>query len=207
MARRREVPARGRPRSEEAHAAILGAAIALTREVGYDALSIEGIADRAGVGKATIYRRWPSKELVIAEAVGGMVQRIPVPDAGSVRGDVAQLMRVITGMYRDPASGPLLSGLVAAMARSEVVAEAVRSGFNGVMRDALRQVLRRGIARGELQRTTDIELALDLLTGPLFYRYLMLGLPVTDRYTNAVIDAALHAFAPVTRKRNAFTDR
>jgi len=89
------------------------------------------------------------------------------------------------------------------MARSAIVADVVRTGFHGLMRDALRQVLKRGITRGELRRTTDVELALDMLAGPLFYRYLMLGLPVSDRYTNAVVDAALRAFSPATRKHHA----
>jgi AcrR family transcriptional regulator len=203
MTRRKEAPARGRPRSGAAHAAILSAAIALTREVGYDALSIEGIAERAGVGKTTIYRHWPSKELVIAEAIGGIVRRIPQPELGGVRAEVRQLMRSVTAMYRDPATGALLSGLVAAMARSAIVADAVRAGFHGLMRDALRQVLRRGITRGELRRTTDVELALDMLAGPLFYRYLMLGLPVSDRYTNTVLDAVLRAFGPATTTHRA----
>ena len=188
-------PRRGRPRSEEAHSAILEAALTLTRELGYDAVTIEAIAARAGVGKATVYRRWPSKELVIAEGVTRIVRTVAPPDTGTVEGDVLVLMRVTTAMYRDAATGLLLSGLVAAMARSRRVADAVRSGFVAVWRDATRTVLRRATVRGELRANLDIELALDLLSGPLFYRYLMLGRPIDERFTKAVVVAVLRGLA------------
>ena len=188
-------PQRGRPRSDEAHNAILEAALTLTREVGYDAVTIEAIAARAGVGKSTVYRRWPSKELVIAEGVTGLVRTVAPPDTGTVEGDVLVLMRVTTAMYGDAATGLLLSGLVAAMARSDRVADAVRSGFVAVWRDATRTVLRRAIANGELRANVDIDLALDLLSGPLFYRYLMLGRPIDERFTKSVVVTVLRGLA------------
>ena len=194
-----EEPQRGRPRSHQAHTAILEAALALTREVGYDAVTIEGIAAWAGVGKSTVYRRWPSKELVIAEAVTRIVRAVAPPDTGTVEGDVLILMRVTTAMYNDAATGLLLSGLVAAMARSDRVADAVRSGFVAVWRDATRTVLRRAAARGELRKNLDIDLALDLLSGPLFYRYLMLGRGLDERFTKSVITTVLRGLAPTER--------
>ena len=181
----------GRPRSEEAHAAILSATIDLIREVGYDAVAIEAVAARAGVGKATVYRRWGSKELLVAEAIGGIVRAIPPPDTGGVEGDVLALMRATTAMYRDPATAALLSGLVAAMARSEVVAGAVRSGFVARWRDVMRAVLRRGVARGELRADVSVDVALDLLSGPPFYRYLMLGVQIDERFMRAVVATVL----------------
>src|SRR6476469_1608721 len=113
----------GRPRSDAAHDAILTAAIALVREVGYDAVTMDGIAARAGVGKATVYRRWASKEALVVEALGGILRAIPVPDTGTTRGDLLALLRVALAMYGDPATGMLLSGLVAAMARSAPIAD------------------------------------------------------------------------------------
>jgi AcrR family transcriptional regulator len=181
----------GRPRSEEAHAAILSATIELVREVGYDAVAMEAVAARAGVGKATVYRRWRSKELLVAEAIGRIVRAIPTPDTGSVEGDVLALMRATTAMYRDPATAALLSGLVAAMARSEVVAEAVRSGFVARWREVMRAVLRRAVARGELRADLNAEVAMDLLSGPLFYRYLMRGVPIDERFVRAVVGTVL----------------
>ncbi|HKG93951.1 MAG TPA: TetR/AcrR family transcriptional regulator [Gemmatimonadaceae bacterium] len=185
----------GRPRSEEAHAAILDASIALIREMGYDAVTMEAIAARAGVGKATVYRRWTSKELLVTEAVGRIVSTIPVPDTGSAEGDVLVFMRAATSMYRDPATSALLSGLVAAMARSERVAGAVRMGFVARWREGVRLVLRRGVARGELRADVDVELALDVLAGPAFYRYLMLGVAIDDRFTRAVVSTVLRGLA------------
>lgn len=186
----------GRPRSDEAHSAILNAAIALIREIGYDAVTIEGIALRAGVGKTTIYRRWPSRELLVTEAISGIVRRMPAPDTGSVESDVLALMRFTTGMYRDPGSSALLSGLVAAMARSTVIADAVRNGFVGQWRTEMRVVLKRARKRGDLRANADVELALDLLSGPLFYRFLLIGKPIDERFTRQVVASVLRALAP-----------
>lgn len=187
---------RGRPRSEAAHDAILAAAVALTREVGYDAVTMDGIAARAGVGKTTVYRRWSSKELLVTEAIGRIVRSFPVPRTGSLEGDLLQLMHQAVGMYRDPASLALLSGLVAAMARSTLIAEAVRTGFVASWRDAVRGVLVRGVSRGELRADTDVELALDLLGGPPFYRFLITGTAIDERLARALVAAVFRSFTP-----------
>ena len=186
----------GRPRSEEAHAAILDASITLIREVGYDAVTMEQIAARAGVGKATVYRRWKSREALVVEAIGRIVAAVPDPDTGSTRGDLLLLMRANLRMYEDPASAALLSGIVAAMARSAPIADAVRTGFVGMRQDAMRRVLRRGVARGELRADADLELALDLLNGPMFYRYLITGGPVDEALTAACGETVLRTLAP-----------
>jgi AcrR family transcriptional regulator len=184
----------GRPRSEEAHDAILTAAVALVREVGYDAVGMEAIAARAGVGKATLYRRWKDKESLVIEAVSRIVASIPVPDTGGLEGDLHALLRVALGMYGDPASGRLLSGLVAAMARSEPIARAIRGGFVGTWRDAVRAVLEHAAARGQLRPGADLGLAGDLLSAPFFYRFLLTGEPVDEPLARAIVDAVLRAF-------------
>jgi len=189
----------GRPRSEEAHGAILSAAISLIREVGYDALAMEAIAARAGVGKATVYRRWETKETLVAEAIERIVRTFSVPDTGSTEGDLLRVMLDSVGLYQDPATRGLLAGLVAAMARSERIAQAVRSGFVAARREALRQVLERGVARGELRQGTDLELALDLLSGPLVFRALITGAPVNERLTRGIVEAVLRGFAPLSK--------
>ena len=188
--------ARGRPRSSAAHDAILAASIALIREVGYDAVTMDGIAERAGVGKATVYRRWKGKETLVAEAVGRIVERMTEPDTGSVEGDLLVLLRGDAQLYADPASRLLLSGLVAAMARSAPIARAVRDGFVATRRAAMHRVLERGAARGELRKPLDIELALDLLNGVPFYRYLITDGPIDERLARAVVKAVVRAFAP-----------
>ena len=184
-------PKAGRPRSADAHRAILGAAITLIRDVGYDAVTMEGIAERACVGKATLYRRWEGKELLVAEAIEQIANAMPNPDTGSMRGDVMAVLRHAAAMYRDPATGALLSGLVAAVARSEPIAAAVRGGFVAARRNALRLVLDRWRARGALRADTDVEILIDMLTGPLFYRFLLRGEPVSETVIKTVLDTLL----------------
>jgi AcrR family transcriptional regulator len=190
---RLETPRRGRPRDAVAHEVILGAAVTLCREVGYDSVSMEGIAARAGVGKATLYRWWPSKEILIAEAIRRIVAGMAVPDTGTTEGDVLALMYKTVQLYADPATLPLLSGLVAAMHRSEPIATAVRGGFWAAWLDCGRAVLNRGVARGDLR--VDVELALDLLAGPLFYRAVWEGQPVDDDYARAVVRVVLRGMS------------
>jgi AcrR family transcriptional regulator len=197
MERKRIVKATsaGRPRSEASHEAILRASIELTREIGYDALTMEGIAARAGVGKATIYRWWASKDALLAEALTPVMRAIPVPDTGTIKGDLLAATASTMRVYADPATKALLSGLVAAMARSPLVADAVRGGFVAARRDAIRVLLERAVARGELRKRLDYELALDLLNGPQFYRFLVTGGPIDDRLTRGLVDVFLRGFA------------
>lgn len=185
----------GRPRSLEVHGAILDAAIALIREVGYDAVTMDGIAARAGVGKAALYRRWASKEALVVEALGRLVATMPVPDTGTLAGDVRLIMQVHLGMYADPASGLLLSGIVAAMARSKPIARAVRRGFVATRHDALRTVLARGVERGELRDDVDLDLVVEMLNAPLFYRYLLSGRAVNGALVAQVTASVLRGFA------------
>lgn len=180
-----ETPKRGRPRDPEATAAIHDAAIALCREVGYDAVTIEAIASRAGVGKATVYRWWPSKELVVADALRDLIQRIPVPDTGSTEGDLAALLGITVRLYQDEATLPLLSGLVAAMHRSRPIADAVLAGFGAAWPDVARVVVLRGLARGDLEG--DPEILLDLLAGPLFLSAIWYGRPLDDAYARSIL--------------------
>jgi AcrR family transcriptional regulator len=189
----------GRPRSEKAHRRILAAAVALVRDVGYDLVTMDGIAARAGVGKATVYRRWAGKETLVAEAIGQIVRTIQVPDTGNTEDELLHVMRATLRMYNDPATGPLLSGLVAAMARNDAIAEAVRGGMVATWQDAVRQVLARGVARGDLRRGLDTELAIDLLSGPLFHRFLMSGGAVDERLVRGVVAVVLCGLAPRER--------
>ena len=186
----------GRPRSQEAHDAILDASIALIREVGYDAVAMDAIAARAGVGKATLYRRWKSKEALVCEALERIMRSIPAPDTGTTRGDLMAMMRHQQALYGDPATAGLLSGLVAAMHRNARIADVVRGTFHAARKEAMVEVLRRGIRRGDLRKRLDLELALDLFNGPLFYRLLFTGGTIDDRLITGVVDALLLALGP-----------
>lgn len=181
----------GRPRSAEADAAILAAAVAIVREVGYDALTMEAVAARAGVGKATLYRRWKTREALVSDAIARIVGSMRVADTGSVRKDLNALLRDTVKLYDDPATVGLLSGLVAAMARSHRIAAAVRGGFIAAWGEALRKILERGVARGELRRHLDYDLAIDLIGGCFSNRALVTGRPIDVATARAVAELAL----------------
>lgn len=187
----------GRPRSRKVHQAILSATRALLGERGWEGLTMEGIARRAGVGKAAIYRRWRGLDEVVTAAVGETVSEIRIPDHGSIREDLGTLMRLAVKVWSGE-SGRIMPGLVSAMARHPGVARAVREGFLATRRRALAQVVERAVERGELRADLDLELALDFLAGPIFYRLLVTGAPIDDRLAEGTVDVLLHGLAART---------
>ncbi|MEJ2203413.1 MAG: TetR/AcrR family transcriptional regulator [Gemmatimonadota bacterium] len=191
-------PPRGRPRSREADDAILWASLELLTERGYGGLTMAGIATKAGVGKATLYRRWKSREEVLAAAVASFVEgEIQIPDTGSLEGDLHLLMERAVRTYRGR-PGRVMPGLLAAMSESATVARAVRTRFLAGRRQALAVVIERGTARGELAADVDVELALDFLGGPLFYRLLVTGAPLDAALIDGVVDTMLHGLPKPT---------
>jgi AcrR family transcriptional regulator len=197
----------GRPRDERADRAILSATVELMAENGASDLRVDDVAGRAGVGKATIYRRYRSKDELITAAVAGLVSDIAVPDTGRTRADLLALMRSAVEVYRRSVEAAVMPSLVEAMSRDAELARLVREGFLARRRSALRAVLERGIDRGDLRADLDIELALDVLGGPLFYRLLITGGPIDEQLAEGVVDLILRGFAPQTksskRKRQA----
>lgn len=178
---------RGRPRSDEVHKAILKATLEVLAETGWTGLTMEAVAARAAVGKAAIYRRWASREGVVAAAVEEIVSEIAIPDRGSVERDLLELMTQAVRLYRGRA-GRLMPGLVAAMSEHPTIAAAVRNGFLMTRRTALTEVLLRGIERGELRSDIDKELVLDFLGGPIFYRLLITGAELDDELASHTVD-------------------
>jgi AcrR family transcriptional regulator len=180
---------------------LLRAALQLLAEEGYAALTMEAIAARAGVGKATLYRRWKSPQDVVTAAVADMVEEILVPDTGSLEEDLLALMTQAVAAYRG-AMGRLLPGLLAAMAAYDGVAHAVRTRFLEGRRAALTAVLERGVARGELPPHIDVPLALDFLGGPLFYRLLVTDGDLDDDFAAGVVTTLLHGVAETAHRNN-----
>jgi len=190
-------PRSGRPRDARADRAIIDATLDLIAERGVHAFRTEDVASRAGVGKGTIYRRYPSKDDLVTAAVGALVdQEIVVPDTGSTRSDLLVLMREAVALYSGERPGRLMPKLVSAMAERPELARTIRSGFLAARRAALAEVLRRGIDRGDLRRDLDVEFALDLLGGPLFYRLLITGGPIDDRLAQNVVELMVLGLAP-----------
>jgi AcrR family transcriptional regulator len=191
----------GRPRDERVDHAILAATRELMAEVGVYEFRTADLAARAGVGKGAIYRRYASKDELVTAAIASLVsEEIVVPDTGSTRNDLLVLMREAVELYRGPGAGRLMPNLVGAMAQKPELAKAVREGFLAGRRTALSEVLRRGIERGDLRPDLDVELALDVLGGPLFYRLLITGGPIDERLAEGVADLVLRGFAPDAAK-------
>ncbi len=166
----------GRPRSAEADEAILQAALELLAESGYRALTMERVRERSGVGKATIYRRYGSKEELVAAAIVRLNQDVPVPvDTGSLLGDYAATAQVIL-------EGAARTGALTLMPRllSEVVGDTdMHALFHKHLveprRRLMRVLLKRAKERGEVRAELDPELMIDLLVGPIIYRLIIAG--------------------------------
>ena len=196
----------GRPREERADRAILAAALELMAEHGVRDLRMDDVADRARVGKATIYRRYRSKDDLVSAAVAALVSEIAVPDTGSTRVDLFELMRNAVELYQGSVEAGVMPGLVDAMSRDPELARTVRDGFLAKRRSALRAVLARGVERGDLRADLDTDLALDVLGGPLFYRMLVTGGPIDEQLAEGVAELILRGFAPVAPAEDTTTE-
>ncbi len=185
----------GRPRSEQADRAIIDAALAEFAETGAAGLCIEKVAARAGVGKATIYRRWPGKEDLLLDALGALRTPLPEPKGESVRDDLTALVEALRQESVDPRrvrQSALLMGEGTSYPRLiERYVEAVVEP----RRDVFRAVLRRGMATGELREGASIEAAVDMLTGAVVSRA-RLGQDRGDRgYSRRIVDELLVGLA------------
>jgi AcrR family transcriptional regulator len=187
----------GRPRDARTDRAIVAATLELIAERGVYAFRTEDVASRAGVGKGAIYRRYDSKDELVTAAIGALVDgEIVVPDTGSTRTDLVALMREAVALYSGSLPGRLMPNLVSAMAERPELGRTLRDGFLAARRSALTEVLRRGIDRGDLSPDLDLEFALDVLGGPLFYRLLITAGPIDERLAENVVELMLRGFAP-----------
>jgi AcrR family transcriptional regulator len=187
----------GRPREARADRAIVTAALELMAERGVHALRMDDVASRAGVGKATIYRRYRSKDQLVTDAVGALVNEIEIPDTGSTRDDLLALMREAVALYSNSLAGGLMATVVDQMSRNAEFAAVARDRFLTGRRAALREVFDRAVKRDDLRGDLDIELALDILGGPIFYRLMITGGPIDERLAENVVELILRGFAPV----------
>jgi AcrR family transcriptional regulator len=180
-------------RSRRSESAILEATIALLSEVGFGGLTIDGIAARAGVGKATIYRHWSSKAEVAVEAFRAFIPPMSDPDTGVFVDDVRSILhQIVDGLSHSPLAG-ILPSLVEGAERDPEV-ERLFKDFGSTRRNVLRGAFTRAAARGELKPGLDHDLAIDLLVGPIFTRRLITRSPLTRKQANAVLEALLPVF-------------
>jgi len=183
-----EKPRPGRPRSAECHDAILTAALELVEEVGFAALTIEGIAARAGCGKTTIYRRWPNKASVVMDAfLASTAPEISFRDTGSTRENFRRQLRAVVKVLAGP-PGRIIATVIGGGQLDPELGEAYRTRWQAGRRVESRQTLQQGISRGELRKDTNVDLVLDALYGPLYYRLLVKHAPLTPSYADALVD-------------------
>jgi AcrR family transcriptional regulator len=191
-----EVKGRGRPRSREAETAILKATRELLAEQGLTVMTIEEVASRAGVGKASIYRRWPNKAALALDAfVDDYLAGLPVRDTGTLRGDLLASARDWIRLVTRTPAGRTLAGLLAETLIDPALAEAWREIVLHRMRDDRRAIISRAVARGEIPAGTDPDLMLDLFYGALYHRFTNGHLPLSQGFARALATAVSAAAA------------
>src|SRR5215470_2976845 len=187
---------RGRPRSEQADRAIIEAALDLFAESGAEGLCIETVAAKAGVGKATIYRRWPGKEELLLDAIAAMQAPLPEPAGRSVREDLVAVLSAMREAVADPRRAREFALLLGEGAKyPRLMARYVETVLEP-RREVIRSVLRRGVATGELRASVDIEAALFMLTGAVIARGKSEPGSIPPGYVDRVVDALLLGLAP-----------
>jgi AcrR family transcriptional regulator len=193
-----------RPRCTDAHARILEATNELLETQAVADLCIEDIAGRAKVGKQTIYKWWGGKRALAMEAVLSTLQAtVPFTDTGDVRRDLLAFLRKSGKALREKRTARTLASLMAEAQCDPDFLEAFRREFLTVRRNGLRDVVKGGIARGELKRGLDPELFLDVVFGAYWYRLLSQRAPIDDRFADEVLGLLLPGALAATRKRAA----
>ena len=179
-------------RSEEARQAVLEAADDLLVERGFAGLTIEGIAARAGVAKQTIYRWWPSKAEILMDAfVDDAAECLTPPDSGDLGRDLRIHLSGLAGFLTQTDAGAVFRALAGQAQHDPDVAARLRADHLSQQRDRDRLPLLRAVARGQLPAQTDIDLAVEQLVGPIYYRVLVTGQPVPAEFTDQLVDRFL----------------
>jgi AcrR family transcriptional regulator len=188
--------ARGRRRSASSHRAIIAATQELLVERPYREVTIEGIAARAGVGKQTIYRWWPSKASLVLESYLTGADAVPPPaEQANVREDVRALLDWLIAVLAEPTGGRVVAALVGDIQHDPVLAEGFHRDVVPARRRAMLAALERGRARGEIRADADLELAVDTLHGAVFYRLLLSGKSLDDAFTEQLASQVLGGLA------------
>lgn len=179
----------GRPRSEEAHKAILDATLALLVEVGFSALTVEGVAQRAGVGKATIYRRWPSKLPLVVEAFGQLPGFEEV-DSGSLETDLKETLKTYLANFNSTSLGAVFPSLAGERAHNPELSKLLEPVARA-RREPFVRIFERARERGEISEEVDIGLAADLVVGPISVTLFFRGGTPSPKMVGPIVDLAL----------------
>jgi AcrR family transcriptional regulator len=192
---------RGRPRSDRIHRAILDATRDLLIENGFTRLRLEAVAARAGVAKATIYRRWPSKEALALDLLLELAApHLTVDDTGDTQDELrAVVLNAIRGLT-ETSFGPVMRALISQIAGNPAIGDPFRETVVAARREQVIQVIERGIERGDLRPDTDPAVATELLVGPVYFR-LVFGGRLDAAFAGQVVDAFLRGAAQPRRLR------
>ncbi|MCL6674202.1 MULTISPECIES: TetR/AcrR family transcriptional regulator [Streptomyces] len=192
---RRRTPAGAAVLREDVTEAIRAAVFEELAAVGYARMSIEGIARRAGVGKTAVYRRWKSKLHLVLDVVSALaVMGLPTPDTGSLEGDLRLLYEVTSRALRHPVASQIIPDLQAEAARNPEIAEAMQKTLREGQEGVALKILVAAERRGEVRAGFDEELALDLISGPLYWRSVVIRSPKLPKgYLDALARATAQA--------------
>jgi len=179
-------PCLGRPRDERIDTEVVSAVLSVLRSKGYRAVTIDGIARKVKRARTSIYRRWPSKRHLVAYAVLSELGDNPAADTGVLQEDLEAAVSTLQSGFAGPL-GQALAGLVADMAQDPQLAQTIREEVLAARRKSMRDAFARARARREVRTDLDIELVLDMLTGPFYYRTLFGHAPITRRMTREVV--------------------
>jgi AcrR family transcriptional regulator len=181
-----------RRRSQRSHQAILTSAAQLLDEVGYANMTVQEIAARAGVSNKTIYRWWSNKAAVVMEAFAQQTANIiDVPDTGNLRDDLLTFVRASFVVHKTMKFGATMANLVAAIQTDSTLAIAFREQFIAQRRIAVGQIFKQAMKRGELAKNVDLEMAIDGVYAPIFYRLLVGHAPLNEEFAETLVKQLL----------------
>jgi AcrR family transcriptional regulator len=185
-------------RSSRARDAVLEAADDLLVERGYAGVTIEGIAERAGVAKQTIYRWWPSKfEILMDTFLEDAEGQLKIPDTGSTAEDLRDHLRRLASFLTDQPAGQVMRALIGQAQHDREVAVVFQRRYLDERRALDRTILERGVARGDVRDDVDLDLLLDVIYGPVYHRVLLAGLALDEQFINALVDEVFVPLAGV----------
>jgi AcrR family transcriptional regulator len=194
--------ARGRPRSERCRAAVLEAAAGLLAERGMDAVTMEAIAARARVSKATVYKWWPSRAHVVLEAFFDRTRETTrVPQDATLAEALTTMLTALTVLVRDGVAGALLSDLIGAAQRDPAIRDALEEHWVRPRREVTEGLLREAVQRGDLPADTDVPAAVDQLYAPVYYRLLLRHEPLGDELPGVLVRQLLTGLRPAPDTR------
>jgi AcrR family transcriptional regulator len=184
----------GRPVDRSIDRAVVDAVFLELKHRGYRSITMEGISRKIGRARASLYRRWPSKRHLVAYAVVSELGANPSPDTGSLRHDLMRTVETLVSGFHG-ALGSALAGLVGEMADDPVLARTIRKEVLAKRRRSIRAAFRRGIERGEIRADVNIELLMDMLTAPFYFRTLFGHVKLSAAMIETVVDTVLRGAA------------